>query len=456
MPLAPGEPDPEEKPPRSMWLDPTSPWALRHAAAIVAVAFLTAGFGILFRGAATFVFRRLFDAGDVVTAFEALPPLARLPIVAVGGLVAGTIGVLATRHRGGQGVGGVMEAVALGEGRISLRASLWKALGCFCAIVSGSSIGREGPIIQFGGAIGGQVATLFRMHPDRVRILVAAGSAAGFASAYNTPFAAVLFVLEVVLGVVTLDVVLATVLCTAISTGITRLVVGGGPIYGARTFAFVSNRELVGYLVLGALAGVVGTAFNAVLVFAERAFAKAPLKQPFTAFAGAIFVGALAVVLPEITGNGYEVINRILDGALAMKIVVVLLFAKLLATGASVGSGTPGGAFTPSLFLGAALGGLVGHALALVAPHHTGGAGAYALVGMAAASAATTHAPLMAAVLVFELSGDYGIVLPLLVATATATLVARRIRPTSVYMDELARRGLGWTMTFRGRDVRRA
>jgi chloride channel protein, CIC family len=444
-------PDAKDGKPASSWLDPASPRFVRHVAALVAVATLTALFGIAFRAAASFLFHELFRASDVVSSFEALRPRYRLPLVVAGALAAGLVGRLASRHRSGQGVGGVMEAVALGTGRISLRASLWKALGCWLAIVTGSSIGREGPIIQFGGAIGGTAGSLANLSPERTRILIAAGTAAGFASAYNTPFAAVLFVLEIVMGVFALDVVLATVLAAALSTTVTRFALGGGPIYGERAFTLGFGGEAIAFLAVGLGAGVLGPAFSALLLFAERSFERLPLKQPFVGGLGGVLVGTMAIALPEITGNGYEVINRMLDGDLIAKSVVVLLIAKVIATSASVGSGTPGGAFTPSLFVGAALGGLAGDLLRTVWPAHANVPGACALIGMAAMCAATTHAPLMAAVLVFELSGDYSIVLPLLLATGTATLVSRRIRGTSMYMDELARRGVGWRMTWSGR-----
>jgi CIC family chloride channel protein len=444
-----------DAPPPSMWLDPLAPRAaLKNVAVLLVVASATAGFAILFRAAASFVYRHAFGADDVVDAFHLLPHWLRFVTVAAGGAIAGLVVLAASRHKGGQGVGGVMEAVALGTGRISLRASLWKALGCWAAIVTGSSVGREGPIIQIGGAIGGLLGTRAKLSLDRTRVLIAGGTAAGFAAAYNTPFAAVLFVLEIVSGVVTIDLVLATTIATAAATAITRLAIGGGPIYGARSFSIASNAELFVFVVLGAAAGLVGAGFSAMLAQSEHLFARLPTRQPITAAVGGILVGLVAMALPEVTGNGYEAINRILDGSLGAKVVLVLLLAKAFATSTSVGSGTPGGAFTPSLFIGAALGGTTGHLLHMLAPERANAPGAYALVGMAALCAATTHAPLMSAVLVFELSGDYSIVLPLLFATATATIVARRVRPTSVYTDELRRRGLEWNMTFSGRDVR--
>lgn len=448
-------PEPTDPSPPSIWLDPASPGtALRHGTALLVVSLATAGFAVAFRGAASAFYEHAFGAGDVVASFQRLPRALRVVTVTVGATLAGLVGLVSARGGGSQGVGGVMEAVALGTGRISMRASLRRAVGCWMAIVTGSSIGREGPIIQVGGAIGGAIATRTRMSPDRARVLIAAGTAAGFAAAYNTPLAAVLFVLEIVTSVVTVDVVLATVLATAASTAVTRIAIGGGPIYGQRAFSLGSDADLALYLVLGALAGVVGAGFSTLLSASERLFARRGARPPLAQAIGGVAVGGIAVFLPQVTGNGYEAINGILGGAFALEALLVLLVAKAVATGASVGSGIPGGAFTPSLFLGAALGGSFGDVWKLASPSHASAVGACALVGMAALCAATTHAPLMAPVLVFELSGDYSIVLPLLVATGTATVVSKRIRPSSVYMEEIERRGAGWDMTWSGRRVR--
>ncbi|HEX4478363.1 MAG TPA: chloride channel protein, partial [Polyangiaceae bacterium] len=322
------------------------------------------------------------------------------------------------------------------------------------AIVSGGSIGREGPIIQFGGGLGGVAGRLFRLRLDHTRALVAAGTAAGFAAAYNTPLAAVLFVVEIVTGVVALETILPAIVATPIATALTRLVIGGGPIYGQRSFATNSELDLLGYAALGLAAGFVGPAFMEMLDRGGALFARLRWPKPLCAALGGLVVGAIAIELPQVTGNGYEAINLILSGKVGAALVVVLLVAKAVATTASVSSGSPGGVFTPSLFLGAALGGGVGHAISLFgSPGSPATVGAYALVGMAALIAATTHAPLLGAVMVFELSQDYAIVLPLLIATATATLVSRRIHPNSIYMEELRRRGLGWEITLEGRKM---
>lgn len=423
---------------------------IRYAAALLGVAFGAAGFAVLFRQAIAFVFARGYGASDVLSAFRALPWYACLALPALGGGLAGSLGALAARLKGGHGVGEVMEAVALGKRRISLRLTLLKACGSWLAIISGGSVGREGPLIQFGGGLGSALGRAFGLRERQIRALIAAGAGAGFAAAYNTPIAAVLFVVEVVTGVVALDLVLPVIIATPIATALTRLAIGGGPIYGQRSFTMSSNGELAIYALLGLTAGLAGPLFMRLLALGERGFAKIAESRPLRATLGGALVGALALVLPQVTGNGYEAINLILGQQLSIGLVLVLLFAKAFATTASVSSGSPGGVFTPSLFLGAALGGVFGHLVLRFGPLSSSGAiAAYALVGMAAMIASTTHAPLMATVLVFELSGDYAIVLPLLTACAIATVLSRRVHPESIYTEELRRRGSRWQVQVR-------
>ena len=413
--------------------------------ALLAVAVGAAGFAVLFRDAIALTFTHGYGAPDVLTAFRALPWYARIIVPAIGGGLAGLLGTIAAKLKGGAGVGEVMEAVALGKGRISLRLTLLKALGSLLAIVSGGSVGREGPLIQFGGGLGSTLGRALALRERQVRALIAAGAAAGFAAAYNTPIAAVLFVVEVVTGVVALDLVLPVIIATPIATALTRLAIGGGPIYGQRSFTMNSNAELAVYAGLGLLAGLAGPLFMWLLREGELFFGRLVKQRTLRAALGGALVGSMAIALPQVTGNGYEAINLILGERLSIGLVVLLWFAKALATTSSVSSGSPGGVFTPSLFLGAALGGAVGHLVFRFGPLSSPGAiAAYALVGMAAMIAATTHAPLMATVLVFELSGDYAIVLPLLTACAIATVLSLRIHPESVYTEELRRRGSRW------------
>ena len=281
-----------------------------------------------------------------------------------------------------------------------------------------------------------------------------AGAAAGFAAAYNTPFAAVLFVLEVVVAVAVRQAIVAAMAAAAIATLVTRTLGPPGPIYGARTSTLAAPQELVYYLLLGAVAAPMAVAFRAWLDAVERGFARLPFGQPWRGGLGGLAVGCLAVVTPAVVGNGHQPLNELLDGHVATVAVVTLLVAKALATGSSVGSGTPGGIFTPTLLLGGGVGLLAGQALAAAGLVSPASVGSYALVGMAAFTAATTHAPLLAAVMIFELSGDYAAVLPLLAACSVATLLAARIRPDSIYIEELQRRGLTWEVTIEGRQLR--
>lgn len=428
----------------------------RFYVALVFVSCGAAAFAIAFRWSVTFVLDHVYRASNVVQAFDDLPIPARVVVPAIGGLAAGIASAVATRHQPGRGVGDVMEAVVLGERPISLLATSWRALGSWFAVISGGSIGREGPLIQFGGALGSFVGERFAITPSRRRALIGSGTAAGFAAAYNTPFAAVLFVTGVVVGVEALGVVLPAMIAAAIATSLTRAAVGRGPLYGEHVFEITSQAELIVHLVLGALAGLVGVAFMLALRSGERLFARLPFARPVQAACGGAIVGLIACGIPDIVGNGYEPVLRILTSPVSMSFLFVLLVMKIVATTSSVASGSPGGVFTPSLVLGAALGGIVHGVISQVAPGaHIGPVGGYALVGMAAVVGATTHAPVMAAVLVFELSGDYAIVLPLLVATSAATAVARWLLPTSIYMHELSSRGLSWEMTVDGRAIDR-
>ena len=446
-PHAPASPMPDERQPSHI----PRP---RFFAAIAVVAAGAAAFAILFRASVSLLFERVFHAADVLAAISALPSWARIAVPAAGGLLAGLASTRASRHAGGQGVGDVMEAVVVGGRPMSLAATSWKAVGAWCAIVSGGSIGREGPLIQFGGAFGARIAEALRISEARRRALIAAGTAAGFAAAYNTPFAAVLFVTEVITGIVAPSIILPVMIAVAIATTLTRLAVGAGPIYGARAFTMKTSAELGLHLAVGVLGALVGVAFMRTLRASERTFQRMRPVHPAlrTAFGGAC-VGALACALPAVTGNGYEAIGGILADRWPLWLVGALLVGKVIATASSVGSGAPGGVFTPSLFLGAALGALVaGLASRFVS---IGAVGGYALVGMAAVVAATTHAPIMASVLVFELSGDYEIVLPLLIATAAATAISRKISPASIYVEELERKGLRWEINLAGRTLRR-
>jgi CIC family chloride channel protein len=239
---------------------------------------------------------------------------------------------------------------------------------------------------------------------------------------------------------------------TAVAAAVTRSLVGAGPIYGQRAFTVQALSDVWWLLGLGAAAALVAVAFKWSLARAEAFAERTASKQPWRATAGGVAVGLLAVWVPEVAGNGFEPLNQLLDDELLAPAVAVLIVAKVAATSASVASGVPGGIFTPMLLVGAGTGWLWGHLAASLSASPPD-VGAYALVGMAATTAASIHAPLTAAVLVFELSGDYEMVLPLILATVIATSVSRGLGSESIYDAELRRRGLAWELTLDGRAI---
>lgn len=426
---------------------------MRFLVALVAVAFGAALFAVSFRAGLEWWYRLAFDADNVVGAIARLPWWLRLAVPTAGGFAAGL--VARWRKPASQGVSNVMEAVVLGNVTLSMRATLSRVSSSFLAIAAGMSIGREGPLIEFGGSLAASIGRRARLSLTDTRVLVASGTAAGFAAAYNTPFAAVLFVLETIIGIATPTAVLPAMVATVIAALVTRALVGAGPIFGQRAFEVHAVSDLWWLLALGIVAALVAAGFKWFLTRAEELAERAATTQPWRATAGGLAVGLIAVWLPNVAGNGFEPLNQMLNQEITMVAIAWLLVAKVVATSASVASGVPGGIFTPMLLVGAATGSLWAQFVTLVSPASLPDAGAYALVGMAATTAASIHAPLTAAVLVFELSGDYAMVLPLILATAVSTSLSRAIGGASVYESELRRRGLAWELTLEGRQVER-
>ena len=423
---------------------------VRFVVGLLLVTIGAGAFAVAFRSSLAFVYQTIFSADNIVDSIAGLPRWLRLVVPVAAAAVSGTFARLWSSP---QSVSNVMEAIALGRVQLSLRATASRVASSWVAIAGGLSIGREGPLIEVGGSLGAEIGRIVKTSLNQTRVLVGAGTAAGFAAAYNTPFAASVFVIETIAGVAAPELLLPVLAATVGAAGIVRATVGAGPIYGQRAFGLASYSELLSFALLGVAAALVASLFKAVLAFLERWCDAHPVPQPFRAAMGGLVVGVIAMWLPEVVGNGYEPLNRILDSGIAVNAVVVLVAAKMLATSASVASGIPGGIFTPMLLVGAALG--AGWSdIASVGP--VSNAGSYALVGMAAATAASIHAPLTAAIMVFELSGDYLIVLPLILATVVATAASKALGDESVYEAELRKRGLGWEMTLEGRQLKDA
>ncbi len=383
----------------------------------------------------------IHDAGGLLDWIRGLPWWWVVGAPALGGLLVGWIVETFAREARGHGVPEVMEAVALRHGRIRPRVVVAKTVASGVCIASGGSVGREGPIVQIGSAIGSTVGQFLQVSPRRLRTLVGCGAAAGVAATFNAPVAGALFAVEVILGDFGVPQFSPIVIASVVATVVSRQHLGDLPAFEIPHYSLEHPGELVAYAVLGLLAGLVAIAFTRSLHASEDLFEKLPLPAAAKAMLGGAAVGGIALLAPEVLGVGYEAMNHALTAAPAASLLVGLLLAKILAVSLTIGSGGSGGVFAPSLFLGASLGGAVG---AVVQAWFPGAAppGAYALVGMGAVVAAATHAPITAIMILFELTTDYKIILPLMISCIVGTLVMSRLHGESIYTVKLRRRGV--------------
>ncbi len=368
----------------------------------------------------------------------ALPHWQRLLLPAAGGLVAGLVLQEIGQRLKGLRTTDYMEAIAQGDGRIGVRQSLVKGVSSLCTVASGGSIGREGAMVQLSAMVASALGRIGRFAPGTLRILVAAGAAAGLASAYNAPLAATIFVAEIVLGSIAIDYIGPLIVAAVIANVTVHDLLGYAPVYVIPEFHIVTDWELGFYLILGILAGHTAPVFLALLERSHRWFASLPVPLAARLGLGGLIVGAISVYEPQVWGNGYGVVNSVLQDPWGWQALATVLVLKMLATAATHGSGAVGGAFTPTLFVGAMLGALFGTLVHLLLPGITAPPAAYAVVGMGAMLAGTTQAPLMSILMVFEMTMDYQIVLPLMLAVIIGQYSSRRyggIRP--MYAESL-------------------
>jgi len=385
-------------------------------------------------------------------------------IPAVGGLIVGPLIYFFAREAKGHGVPEVMEAVALRGGRIRPVVAVVKSLASSISIGSGGSVGREGPIVQIGSALGSSLGQRLGLSDDRIRNLVACGAAGGIAATFNAPIAGVVFALEIILGQFSVRYFSSVVVSAVTASVIGRAVFGDVPAFHIPIeYGIASLWEFAFYPILGVLAALVGVAFVRLLYWSEDIFESwKGVPEWVQPMVGGILLGGVALAYPSITGItwermpqfynvGYDVIESALANQLTLQVALILLVLKMLATSLTLGSGGSGGVFAPGLFMGAMFGVAFELAVKTIFPGLVAPAGAYALVGMAALFAATAHAPLTAILILFELTGDYQIMLPLMLTVVIATLVAQTLlKGESIYSLKLTRRGV---RLQRGRDV---
>jgi CIC family chloride channel protein len=379
---------------------------------------------------------------DLVEVAEMFSWWARLAAPALGGLAAGLILHWGRGLLGRGGSTNLLEVVVAGDGRLPLKSVMIKALSSLMSIATGASIGREGSITHLSATVASHGGQWAGWPPYRLRLLLACGAAAGMSAAYNAPIAGAVFAAQIVLGNFSMNL-FAPLLCSSVVAAVvSRSFFGIEPWYQVPVFQFTRLVQLPWFLVLGALAGVLGALTLRLLRQGEGLFARTQLPIWARVALAGLVVGGIAVCVPQVWGNGYSVASRILDNRYDLAFLLILLAAKLLATVVTVASGAVGGVFTPTLFLGAALGAAFGHALDLVGWGYHLPPGVYALVGMGSVLAATTHSPLLSIIMLFEISLNYSLMPPLMIACAVSTLVARQLWPSSVYTEPLRQKGI--------------
>lgn len=381
--------------------------------------------------------------GGLVESFAALGPERRLLVPTIGGLAAGAVIHFGGRLGRSARTTDYMEAVALGRGSLSSRQSLVKIVSATFSVASGASVGREGPLVQLSALVASLLGRLRGWPAPRRHVLVACGAAAGVAAAYNAPIAGALFVAEIMLQSIAMETLGPMVVASVMATQVMRRFRGSEPLYAIPAFHLASGWELFLYAALGALCGLLAPLFLRLLRASEAAFAALRLPAWARIGLGGLVVGVIAMGHPQVCGNGYSVIVSMLHGDWLWRGLLLVLVLKILATGATFGSGAVGGVFTPTLFVGAGLGYLLGTAGAAFAPHWTLAPGAYALAGMGMFIAAATRAPLTAILLVFEMTLDGNVIIPLMLGCVIAYYTAGAIDGSSLYSHSLARKSQG-------------
>ena len=395
-------------------------------------------------------FKDIFFAPSTTDTFldvvRALPWYHRVLAPALGGLIIGPLITFFVQEAKGHGVPEVMESVALKGGVIRGRVAPLKAVISAICIGSGGSAGREGPIVQIGASFGSFVGQFLDLEPDEVETLLGAGAAAGIAGTFNAPLAGVLFSLEVLLKDIKLKSFSPIVVASVVGTVIANILLGGrGAVFDIPPHVIVSVWEFIPYLLLGVVAAGVALLFENSLYYFEHLFAKLPMPEYLKPALGGLLLGVMALMVPEIHATGYPVMEGALHANFPFLVVFGLLFAKILATNLTLGSGGSGGIFAPSLFIGSMLGSSYGIVVHNLFPAMTAGPSSYATVGMGAVFAGATHAPLTSIIILFEMTQDHRIILPMMFSCIVSTVITSRVQKKNIYTTKLLNRGVDIT-----------
>ncbi len=384
-----------------------------------------------------------FARGPVSGLFSRFGSAQLVLLPAIGGLLVGPIVHRFAREAKGHGVPEVMTALALRGGRIRKRVVTVKVIASSLTIGFGGAAGREGPMVQIGSAIGSTIGQWTHLASKNLRTLVTCGAAGGIAATFNAPIAAAIFSMEVLTGRIQTDFLL--VLLTSLSSCmIARHFLGNFPAFMSPAYDLVSAAELPLYFLMGLLIGAAAIGYVKLLYRSEDLFGAWDFPDYLKPAIGGLVVGLVLRYFPEIYGSGLPAVESALWVRFSWQLLLTLFFGQLLANCATLGSGGSGGVFAPSLYMGAMLGGAFGSFTHSMFPDWTAGSGAYAMVGMAAFFAATAKAPTTSILILFEMTNDYRIMLPLMAATVGSVYVSHRLSPLSVYTLKLHRRGVSF------------
>ncbi|MCI0414139.1 ClcB-like voltage-gated chloride channel protein [bacterium] len=413
---------------------------------LAAVVGLLGGLGAtLFKELSTLV-QQLFlgGSGDPVEGALHLPWYQKLLLPFSGGVLAGLLLYLLPKEAKGHGVSEIMEAVTIRRGILNFRGAIVRSASSLMSIGSGASIGREGPIVQIAAAMASKAGQFFRVSKENQSILVGCGVAAGLAAAYNVPIAASFFVMEIIIGNFAIDIFAPLVISSVASTLVYRKMFGNDPVFGTPHFMMVSNWELIAYILLGVCSGIAAAFLRKALSYSDKQFNRLPGPIEWRLGVGGLLVGAIGILWPQVWGNGFTAINSILKNQMAIGLIAILFFMKLFATSISVGSGASGGVFTPTQFIGAMLGGVIGYVAHHLFPGYVAEPSAYALVGMGCLMAGTTYAPIMAIMMIFETTLNYEIILPLMLSCILSSTIAKQFHRDSIYAEKLRMKGISY------------
>ncbi len=400
----------------------------------------TGGIAVIFIKLIAIFKKFFFQQGQDILFFMKTYYVILIP--ALGGLFVGPMITFFAPEAKGHGVPEVLKAIAIKGGKIRPIVVVIKAVGSIISIASGASVGREGPIVQIGSALGSVFAQIFKFNESRTKNFIACGAASGIAAVFNAPIAGVMFSSEVILRDFGPNALSPVVVAAVSSSIVSRTFLGASPSFSSPSYGLQSPWEIGGYLILSILSTLAALLFIKVLHFSEETFDRWKFPTWLKAAVGGLLVGSLGVFFPQVLGAGLLPIEQALHGDMTLKVLFILIIFKILATSISLGSGSSGGVFAPALFIGSMLGGLVGKIFFYFAPFHVAPSGAYALVGMACVFAAAAHAPVTAILIVFEMTGSYEMILPLMLAVVVATSISQFIQRESIYTIKLKQSGI--------------